>query len=322
MDGLFATMRRLHERGPRSRGLTVDAEGVALGPTCVLVRRPPAGYRRADVGQIVDLTRSVFGHDARLDRIPIVLTRIIEALSEGDLVRAQLLGLEIPINELDDRQLARLGFADDLMKDFDPGQPRDEQGRWTSNSSGAEEEISSSTFGTTVVAGTAASTLLPEVAPFMGRVAAALAAVASVPALVFGAILVPFTSFNRSNVSEGTLPDAPDIGYRYDEGVLTLSYRDSEGHSVDLFSGLSGNDGLYRDDEGRVIGRNLGDGKGFVLDPDSLPLLAAKVKAKDRLNQDAVVAALQSISQAAARSDPRLCPDPSADPGGISSLRA
>jgi hypothetical protein len=29
MDGVFATMRRLHERGPRSRGLSVDTEGVA-----------------------------------------------------------------------------------------------------------------------------------------------------------------------------------------------------------------------------------------------------------------------------------------------------
>jgi Restriction endonuclease fold toxin 5 len=322
MDGLFATMRRLHERGPRSRGLSVDTEGVALGPGCVLVRRTPAGYQRASAGEIIDLTRIVFGRDARLDRIPIVLARITECLSAGDLVKAQLLGLEIPLDELDDRQLARLRRVGGLIKEFDPDQPRDEHGRWTSSGRGVEDEDSSSAPGTALVAGTAASTLLPEVAPFMGRVAAALAATASAPALVFGAILVPLSSINRSNVSEGTLPDAPDIAYRYDEGVLTLSYRDSEGHSVNLFQGLSGTDGLYRDEDGRVIGRNLGDGKGFILDPDSLPLLASKVKAKDRINPDAVAAALHSISQAVAQSEPKLCPDPSADPGGISSLRA
>jgi hypothetical protein len=40
----FALMRRLHERGPRSRGLTVDRDGVALGPQLTLLRRTQAGY--------------------------------------------------------------------------------------------------------------------------------------------------------------------------------------------------------------------------------------------------------------------------------------
>lgn len=311
MDGLFATMRRLHERGPRSRGLVVDAEGVALGPACVLVRRTVAGYRRAAVGEIADLTRSIFGRDARLDRIPIVLARITEALTAGDLVKAQLLGLEIPINDLDDRQLARLHRAGDLMKDFDPNQPRDEQGRWTN--SGA---------GVAALAGTAASALLhPSLTSFVERVAAGFAAMGGGPALALGAVFASIP-IGRSAVSEGSLPEAPDIAYRYDEGVLTLSYRDGGGRSATLFHGLSGADGLYRDEQGNVIGRNLGDGHGFVLNPDALPALAAKVKAKDQINQEAVAAALHSISQAAARSEPRLCPDPSADPGGISSLRA
>jgi hypothetical protein len=320
MHDPFATMRRLHERGPQSRGLAVDAEGVILGPDCILVRRTPAGYRSANPNEIARLTRSVLGDDGRLQRLPIVLAGITRALNAGDLVKAQLLGLEIPLVDLDDEQLARLRLAGDLLKDFDPNQPRDERGRWTSD--GGEEENSAPALGSAVVAGTAASTLAPEIAPFMARVAAAFGAVGGAPALVLGAVLVPFSSFNRSNVSEGTLPDAPNIAYRYDEGVLTLSYRDSDGQTAQLFHGLSGIDGLYRDAEGNAIGRNLGDGQGFVLDPDALPALAAKVKAKDRFNQDKITAALLSFSQAAARSEPRLCPDPSADPGGISSVRA
>jgi hypothetical protein len=116
MDGLFVTMRRLHERGPRSRGLSVDADGVTLGPNCVLVRRTAAGYQRAAIGEIADLTRAVFGRDARLDRVPIVLARITDPLSAGDLVKAQLLGLEIPVDELSDEQLTRLRVAEDLSK--------------------------------------------------------------------------------------------------------------------------------------------------------------------------------------------------------------
>jgi hypothetical protein len=40
----FSRMRRLHQRGPRSRGLLVDREGVALGPEMLLVRRGEVGF--------------------------------------------------------------------------------------------------------------------------------------------------------------------------------------------------------------------------------------------------------------------------------------
>jgi hypothetical protein len=64
--------------------------------------------------------------------MPIVLARITEALAAGNLVKAQLLGLEIPIRDLDDQQIARLRRSGNLSKDYDPNQPRDERGRWMS----------------------------------------------------------------------------------------------------------------------------------------------------------------------------------------------
>ncbi len=133
----FAQMRRVYERGRRSRGLVVDRDGVALGPDVVLVRHSAAGYRCARTDDLVRLTRLVFTGDARFQRLPAVLAQIARALDAGDLVKAQLLGLEIPIGELDDSQLARLAGAADLVKvGFDPSQPRDEGGRWTSEGGG------------------------------------------------------------------------------------------------------------------------------------------------------------------------------------------
>ncbi len=133
----FAQMRRVYERGRRSRGLVVDRDGVALGPDVVLVRHSAAGYRCARTDDLVRLTRLVFTGDAGFQRLPAVLAQIARALDAGDLVKAQLLGLEIPIGELDDSQLARLAGAADLVKvGFDPSQPRDEGGRWTSEGGG------------------------------------------------------------------------------------------------------------------------------------------------------------------------------------------
>lgn len=307
MDGLFATMRRLHERGPHSRGLSVDSEGVALGPDCILVRRTNRGYERAPAGEVVDLTRSVFGHDRRLDRIPIVLTRIAEALAAGDIVKAQLLGLEIPIHDLDDQQLRCLRHVGNLTKDYDPNQPRDEQGRWTSDGSGSGVAITthpSDVSTTMVAAGLLAPELAPQIAPFMAEAAAAI----GTPAAFLGVLLIPT---NKSNVVEGVLPDHPDIAYRYDEGVLSL-YRTEEGKRTLIFNGLSGPDGLYRASDGQVIGRNLGAGKGFVLDPEAMTRYIPRSPEERQAEYDAQ---LQAYTDAVNRSEPRLCPPPSRDPG-------
>lgn len=314
MDGLFATMRRLHERGPLSRGLSVDSEGVALGSDCVLVRRTDKGYERAPVGGIVDLTRSVFGRDARLDRIPVVLTRITEALGAGDLVKAQLLGLEIPIHDLDDQQLMLLRCADDLMKDYDPNQPRDEQGRWTSDgdsSGGAIATHPSGPSSITIGAGLLAPELAPQVAPFMAEAVAAI----GTPAAFLGMLLIPT---NKSNVVEGNLPDHPDIAYRYDEGVLSL-YRTDEGKRTLIFNGLSGPDGLYRATDGQVIGRNLGAGTGFFLDPEAMARFTPRSPEERQAEYDAQ---LQAYNDTVERSEPRLCPPASRDPGKNPSERA
>ena len=61
MDALFGNMRRLHERGPKARGLVVDEEGVALGPDFVLVQRTRLGYRLTDPSDI-DLVRKLVFH--------------------------------------------------------------------------------------------------------------------------------------------------------------------------------------------------------------------------------------------------------------------
>jgi len=50
--------RRLHSRGPASRGVTVDRKGLALGPDCMLVRRIGTRYQVAaskDIRTLLDV---------------------------------------------------------------------------------------------------------------------------------------------------------------------------------------------------------------------------------------------------------------------------
>jgi len=281
----------------------MSADRARVGWLWMLKALPPAGYQRANAGDIADLTRSVFGRDARLDRIPIVLARITEALAAGDLVKAQLLGLEIPIEKLDDRQLERLRFAGDLMKDFDPNQPRDEQGRWTNGGGGTGADSARS-----VVVGL----LAPEATPLITRALGVL----SGPAAFLGALLIPT---NRSNVSEGTIPDSPGLAYRNDEGILTLYHVDDDGRRTIIFNGRPDSDQLYRDEQGNIIGRNIGNGQGFGIDPEALPKLAEKI---DTVKNPEYRAQLHAYVDAVVNSEPRLCPLPSPDPGKNNSVQS
>lgn len=248
-------MRRLYERGPHCLGLAVDAEGVMLGPDCVLVRRLAQGnYRCADPGAISLLSRTVFDDDARLRRLPLVLSKIVVALDRGDLVKAQLLGLEIPIDRLDERRLERLQHAADLLK-YDSGEPRDQYGRWARDDDAVPK-----------------ASLLRRLAPAALRALAQLAArvVAAGAAEATAFLGIIFIPTNRSLISQGPVPNRTDLSYEYDAGAGRLRlYRQDGDNRILAFDGHPDIDGIIRDKDGRAIGRRV-DGSVVVLDPDTL----------------------------------------------------
>jgi restriction endonuclease fold toxin 5 of polymorphic toxin system len=281
----FATMRQLYPRGAHCQGLAVDAEGVMLGPDCVLVHRlPGGGYRSARPDAIAHLARAVFDDDVRLRRLPIVLSGIVAALDRGDLVKAQLLGLEIPLDRLDAPRLQRLGHAADLLKDgFDPNQLRDAHGQWAREGGAA----------TRVTAAFASLLSRLSAAALAGlRVLAAAATSGALEAVAFlGIVCIPT---NRSLISRGTLPDRPDLSYEFDQGAnrLRLFRQDGDSRSL-VFEGRPDADGIIRDNDGHAVGRKLDDSV-VIIDPDTLPGAGTR-------NDDG---------------RPKLCPDPGDDRGG------
>lgn len=207
--------------------------------------------------------------------------------------------------------LARVMAAVELAKDYDPDEPRDEQGRWTSGgaagaAAGATADAlslygsQSAIQGLRVLASralAAAATLLPAGVAVAGSAA------------VLGTLFLPT---NRGSVSTGTLPDAPEFSYKYDHdtGLLTVTRQNGDGTTDVVFSGHHGNDAVFRDENGNAIGRYLGD--SVALDADSV----RGYEARQRSDAQAPPGAIAQ-STTTTRNDPEVCPDPEPDkPGG------
>ncbi len=181
-----------------------------------------------------------------------------------------------------DRYLRRLGIALSIARagGYDPDEPRDDRGRWTSEGGSADLVAALSLFDESIGA---------NVLGALRMMALRLDA----PATYLDIVLVPT---NKSLIIDGAVPDAPGITYRFDQGTgrLTLTRENEDGTSSVIYSERYGVDGLFRDGDGSVIGRHLGD--GVVLDASEIP--GNKFQSTDDDNQ------------------PKLCPDPSSDKPG------
>lgn len=141
-------MRRLHPRGPSSRGIAVDAEGATLGPDCVLVRRTSDGYRCVSQDEAAGIQALLNDREDDPDRLFRQCRGITKALSERNIALAQIHGLAIPIVELDNQQLTKLASTAPFIKvNFNPDQPRDAHGRWADRDSTASGAPSAAAQG-------------------------------------------------------------------------------------------------------------------------------------------------------------------------------
>ncbi len=211
--------------------------------------------------------------------------------------------------------LARVMAAVELAKDYDPDQARDELGRWTSAGGGAAVGATADAFSLYGAESAvpalralaqralgAAAALLPEGAATVGVAVAGSAA-------VLGTLFLPT---NGASVSTGTLPDAPEFSYKYDQetGRLTVTRQNPDGTTDTVFSGHHDKDAVFRDENGNAIGRYLGD--SVALDADAVRGYEARRKSDAQARPGAIVQ-----STARTRDDPEVCPAPEPDkPGG------
>jgi len=152
---------------------------------------------------------------------------------------------------------------------------------------------------------TAAADAISSVAARSLRWLTTLGSRIAAPASIATGILFPD---NENLASSGSVPGYHGLNYRFSEMRLTLIQNDSDGGARLLFAGMPDSDGYYRDRDGTIVGRAVGN--SFMLDNAGVAAINAATMPND---------AAENASSAAeeASDQPKLCPDPSPDrPGG------
>jgi hypothetical protein len=131
------------DQNPKGRGLRCDGGGLFLGSHALLRRDRQGNFEPRPVADLQTLLGRVYGGDANWDSRIRSVELVAKALNEGEMARAMMTAV---LNCLPDPG-GPIGIADVdsvLAKaGFNPDEPRDERGRWTSAGLGDEADIAS-----------------------------------------------------------------------------------------------------------------------------------------------------------------------------------
>lgn len=168
---MIRNMRTLHPRGAAVPGICVDAEGATIGPDCILVGRTSHGYRAIDREGASELQKCLFDATPDQDWLFRQCQRIADALGKGEIALAQIYGLHIPVDELDDRQLRRVALAKGGFNPDEPRIPRGDPhgGEWTTDGGLTEVPASTNVFADFAGAGGDGSGITWQIRPLPPR---------------------------------------------------------------------------------------------------------------------------------------------------------
>ena len=116
-------------RAPGS-GLNCEESGVSLAGV-PLLHKTDAGFAPRPRHEIEVLIKAAYGRTADGIRLGSGLRVAAEALNRGDIGRAMIAALHLRLPELSDDGAASIAHADDILAKYNPNEPRDERGRWT-----------------------------------------------------------------------------------------------------------------------------------------------------------------------------------------------
>jgi len=274
---------------------SLTENGAFLGKGLALLEQDEIGRWRSRPQNQLEAVLSVgYGVPVDLSRRMQSLEIVAKALNDNDPCRAAIALVQAHFPPLPDSfATRRMVEADHLQKTnlaylTQPRVPAGVPGagQWTS---GAADSISAT-----------AERSLRWLMALGGRIAA--------PVAFAGGILFPD---NTNLEASGSVPGHQGLNYRFSEMRLTLIQNGDGGGARLVFSGTPDQDGFYRDRDGTIVGRAVGN--SFMLDNDG-------VAAMNTVQSDSSAASAVTTNDAS--DQPRLCPDPLPDVPGNKSDRS
>jgi hypothetical protein len=117
---------------PEGLGLSCTAAGLSLAGTPLLCRMA-GGFAPRPAAEIGLLMNAAYGADGGANRLETSLQAIARALNGGEVARAAIAAVLTRTPELSPNAARRLAAVNDDLTKYDPNQPRDWHGRWTSD---------------------------------------------------------------------------------------------------------------------------------------------------------------------------------------------
>jgi len=136
-SGLAVTaqqFRLANERG--SLGLRCNSEGLELAGA-PLLQKTLTGFKPKPPGEIGALLKAAYGPDRDGTSLSPHLGVIADALNRGDVERAMVSALRLRLPELSWRRAVSIARVEDSLAKYDPDEPRDSRGRWTTGDQSA-----------------------------------------------------------------------------------------------------------------------------------------------------------------------------------------
>jgi hypothetical protein len=121
---------------PGGLGLSCTSKGVSFAGV-PLLRKVDTGFAPRPATEIESLIRAACGGNVGTAALSRSLDAIAHALNRGDLAYAMTAAVLTRLPELDWDSAARLAKIEERLAKYDPDQPRDWQGRWTTGSGGS-----------------------------------------------------------------------------------------------------------------------------------------------------------------------------------------
>jgi hypothetical protein len=121
---------------PGAPGLSCDENGLHLGGAALL-RRTDAGFEPRPSDEVEALIAKAYGGAEDGARLSSGLRCVADCLNKGEVARAMIAAVFLRLPDLDPDGAESIAKVDALLRHYDPNEPRDRRGRWTTGGAGA-----------------------------------------------------------------------------------------------------------------------------------------------------------------------------------------